>query len=67
MNFPDQVKFVRDKLKLSQKQLAEALYVSFATINRWENKRVVPSNLAKNTFYDFCESSFLNVNEIKNL
>jgi putative transcriptional regulator len=63
MDFSNTVKHVRKKLNLSQKQLAECINVSFATINRWENKRVDPSNLAKKTFYEFCENSFIDLSE----
>ena len=37
--FANQVKNVRTQLEMSQKKLANALGVSFATINRWENSR----------------------------
>ena len=55
MTFSEFVISVRKKLKLSQKQLATAINVSYSTINRWENGHVVPSNLAVKCFYDFCE------------
>ena len=45
--FANQVKNVRTQLEMSQKKLANALGVSFATINRWENSRNEPSQLAK--------------------
>jgi len=61
MGFPNMVKEVRQRLKLSQKQLAQALSVSYTTINRWENSHVVPSNLAQKSFYDFCENNFIDV------
>lgn len=61
MNFSEFVIFVRRKLKLSQKQLANAINVSYSTINRWENGHVVPSNLAVKSFYDFCENNFIDV------
>lgn len=67
MTFPEQVKYIRGLLDLSQVQLAEAINVSFSTINRWENSRVIPSNLAQKSFYDFCENNFINVSELKNL
>ncbi|WP_027643826.1 helix-turn-helix domain-containing protein [Enterocloster clostridioformis] len=66
MEFSKKVKKVRKKLGLSQRELAQALSVSFATINRWENGHVIPSNLAKKSFYDFCESNFINLEEIDN-
>ena len=35
---------------LSQEELAHALGVSFATVNRWENGRTAPSKLALRQF-----------------
>lgn len=49
-NFPDTVKTVRQQLGLSQEDLAHALGVSFATVNRWENGWTVPSKLAQRQF-----------------
>lgn len=67
MEFAKQVKYVRQQLRFSQKQLADALNVSFATINRWENDKVTPSNLAQKTFYDFCENNFIDEDVLKRL
>lgn len=64
MKFSSIVKQVRFQLELSQKQLAEALSVSYATINRWENNHVEPSKLAKKTFFDFCENNLLDVSKL---
>jgi putative transcriptional regulator len=65
MEFSKIVKKVRKQLGLSQRQLADALSVSFATINRWENGHVVPSNLAQKSFYDFCENNFIDITSLK--
>ena len=54
-NFPEKVKDVRQQLKLSQEELAHALGVSFATVNRWENAKSAPSKLAQRRFKQFCE------------
>ncbi len=57
-------KFIRDvrmQLSLSQQQLAEALNVNFSTINRWENEKVIPSNLAQKSFFDFCQDNFIEI------
>lgn len=67
VEFAKQVKYVREQLRFSQKQLAEALNVSFATINRWENAKVMPSNLAQKMFYDFCENNFIDEDVLKRL
>jgi DNA-binding transcriptional regulator YiaG len=53
-DFPERVKDVRHQLGLSQEELAHALGVSFATVNRWENGRTVPSKLAQRQFEQFC-------------
>lgn len=64
MGFSSIVKKVRLELSLTQKQLAQALNVSYTTINRWENGHVIPSNLAQKSFFDFCESNFINVSQL---
>ena len=53
-NFPEQVKEVRRQLGLSQEELAHALGVSFATVNRWENGKTAPSKLAQRQFEQLC-------------
>lgn len=55
-NFPETVKEVRRRLGLSQEGLARALGVSFATVNRWENGKTVPSKLAQRQFEQFCHA-----------
>ena len=54
-NFPETVKEVRRLLALSQEELAHALGVSFATVNRWENGKTIPSKLAQRQFEQFCK------------
>jgi len=61
MSFSKFVKEVRCSLKLSQQQLAQALNVNYTTINRWENGHVIPSNLAKKSFFEFCQDNFINI------
>ncbi len=65
--FSEQVKYVRKILNISQNKLAQTLGVSYATINRWENSKNAPSQLAQNSFYDFCENNFINLDELKKL
>jgi DNA-binding XRE family transcriptional regulator len=56
MTFSEYVRKVRRGLDMSQQELAKELNVNYTTVNRWEKKRVVPSNLAKKSFIDFCIS-----------
>jgi len=55
MDFPWIVKYVREKLGMSQEEMAHALKISFATINRWENGKPHPNKMAKSVFFAFCE------------
>ena len=43
MIFWEQVKLLREAKKLSQTQLAKALYVSKQSVSNWENNNIVPS------------------------
>ena len=44
---------VRRDMEMSQHELARELNVSYTSINRWENKQVVPSKLARKSILDF--------------
>jgi DNA-binding transcriptional regulator YiaG len=53
-SFPAYIKEIRKQLDLSQEDLAHALGVIFATVNRWENGKTAPSKLAQRQFEQFC-------------
>jgi len=55
MDFSQKIRYVRQKLNISQEDLARALNVSYATINRWENSKNKPVRMAQAAFSDFCE------------
>jgi len=61
MEFSEFVRKVRQDMRFSQQQLADALSVNFTTINRWENGHVMPSNLATRSFFEFCQNNFIEV------
>ena len=50
MDFTERVRLLREKLNMSQEDLARELNVSFSTINRWENGKAKPIKLAKAAF-----------------
>lgn len=66
MKYCEFVKKVRKQLDYTQKELADALNVSYATVNRWENSQVLPSKLAVKSFLDFCENNFIDVTDLDN-
>ena len=49
------IKHIRDYLGLNQADFAEKLGVNFATVNRWENGRAIPTKLAQAKLYDYCK------------
>lgn len=50
----DIIKEIRLQLKMSQSDFADCLDVSFATVNRWENGRAIPTQLAQSKLYELC-------------
>jgi DNA-binding transcriptional regulator YiaG len=63
MEFSDKVRHVREKLHISQEDLARALNVSYATVNRWENIKTNPSRMAKAAFSSYCEKHGISFDE----
>ena len=61
MIFSEFVRKVRRGLDMSQHELAKELNVNYTTINRWENKRVAPSNLARKSFLEFCKTREIDI------
>src|SRR3990167_2037797 len=47
-DYPERIRRLRAELGLTQQALADRLGVSFATVNRWENRQARPSQLSWN-------------------
>ena len=54
MPFSNDVELLRKKLFLSQEDFAKEIGVSFATINRWESGKVLPSYKTIKKLADYC-------------
>lgn len=52
MDYSSKVKELREKMLVTQTELAEIIGVSFATVNRWENKKCEPTIKAKRRLRD---------------
>lgn len=57
MDYKHLVKQLRNKLIITQTELAELLGVSFASINRWENGKYEPTRLVKEKIRLICEQN----------
>jgi putative transcriptional regulator len=55
VTFADSIIQLRSELRVSQKELAEQLNISVATVNRWENGRTEPNKMTLQIQeYRFC-------------
>ena len=54
LSFPEQVKYVRMVLQISQNELAEQCGISYATVSRWERENRTPQVAMLGKFYSFC-------------
>lgn len=50
----DLIRFIRSSANISQQEFADELRVAFATVNRWENGKAVPSPVLQRALYEFC-------------
>ena len=67
MDFKDISKVIRqlrDKLGLSQENLAKELGVSFSTVNRWETGKSEPRGRAKEKILELIEKADIDINEL---
>ena len=67
MDFSTTVKQARQDMGLSQEELAQALNVSYVTINRWENGKSEPNRLTKSVFFSFCKKKGIKIKEDLNV
>ena len=54
LSFPEQVRYVRMLLQLSQTELAQQIGISYATVSRWERENRTPQLAMLGKFYSFC-------------
>ena len=62
MTFPEQVKYVRMVLGITQTELAEKCGISYATVSRWERENRTPQISMLGKFYSFCLRNGFEVN-----
>ena len=55
---------IRNRLNVSQEDLAKMIGVSFATVNRWENGHTQPNKAAQLRLYDICKERNIDLEAI---
>ncbi len=63
MEFSDKIRTIRDRLGLTQEELAIKLGVAFATVNRWEQGLTTPQTSAVKKVDEFCNVNNLSFEE----
>ena len=54
MDFPKEIKRIRQRSFLTQQEFANVIGVAFSTVNRWESGRAKPNLKAMKSINTFC-------------
>ena len=54
MNFPEEIKKIRQRSFLTQQDFAKKIGVAFSSVNRWETGRAKPNLKAMKSINTFC-------------
>ncbi len=63
MNYSKLVKELREKLILSQEEMADLLGVSFMSVNRWETGKFEPTIKVKRKIVELCKLHNIDLEE----
>lgn len=67
MEISEVVKKIRLELNLSQEGLARELHMGFTSVNRWENKKSKPNQIARYALIEICKKNNLDQDLVKSL
>ena len=59
MELSEIIKTIRSELNLSQEGLARELHVGFSSVNRWENNKSKPNQIARYALIELCKKKDL--------
>lgn len=66
MKLSEKVKYVRAKLRLTQKELAEKTGIPENTIIKWETEQTTKPQMSNyGKFIDFCENNGIELKKVK--
>ena len=57
------IKYIRASANMNQEQFASALGTTTQSINRWENGKTLPNNMAQKQIYQFCLGNNINISD----
>ena len=67
MSFGNDIKIIRQRSLMSQEAFAQALGVSFTTVNRWESGKCKPSYKTMKLINDYCRTNNIDFDISKEL
>lgn len=59
MEISEVIKNIRSQLSLSQEGLARELHMGFTSVNRWENNKSKPNQIARHALVELCKKNNL--------
>ena len=65
MSFSEDIKNIRRRSLMSQEAFAQAIGVSFTTVNRWETGKCKPSYKTIKLISDFCKENNIYIDVAK--
>lgn len=65
MNFPEEIKKLRERSLLTQTEFAEIVGVAFSTVNRWETGKARPNIKAMKNIKEYCKHNNLTYDHIE--
>lgn len=65
MSVANEIKIIRQKALLSQRDFAERLSVTFATVNRWETGKTIPKMAAMRKIKTFCDENNIPIGNLQ--
>lgn len=60
----DLTRLIRSQANMNQEQFASALGTTAVSINRWENGKTIPNQMAQTNLYQFCKSHGIDVSDL---
>lgn len=65
MNFPEEIKKIRQRFFLSQDEFAKEIGVAFSTVNRWEGAKAKPNLAAMKSIKEYCLSHDIDFSSVE--
>ncbi len=58
------IRWIRSKANMTQEQFASALGTTVVSINRWENGKALPNQMAQTHLHQFCKTQEIDVADL---